>query len=372
MQKEVEIVTKLLEAADIKINGERPWDIQVHNPKLYQRVLAGGSLAFGEAYMDEWWDCEKLDKLFYKLQKANLKERVKPTSLAFHALKSKILNLQSKKKSKVVGEQHYDIGNDLYRAMLDKRMVYTCAYWKNAETLDEAQKNKLDLVCKKIGLQPGMKVLDIGCGWGSFAKFAAQNYGAKVVGVTISKEQVELGNKICEGLPVEIKFQDYRDVEGKFDRVISLGMFEHVGYKNYRTFMKVAHRSLENDGLFLLHTIGNIKSKTHNDPWIDKYIFPRSLLPSIPQIGKAAEGLFVMEDWHNFGTDYAKTLMHWFDNFNSNWDKIKDDKNYTDRFYRMWKYYLLCCSGSFQARKMQLWQIVMSKDGLTEGYTSIR
>ena len=283
---------------------------------------------------------------------------------------AKAFNRQSKKRAFHIGEKHYDIGNKLYKNMLDRRMVYSCAYWKGVESLDEAQETKLDLVCRKLALEKGMKILDIGCGWGSFAKYAAEKYKTEVVGITVSKEQAELGKILCKGFPVEIKLQDYREMKGKFDRIVSLGMIEHVGYKNYKTYMKVASRCLKNNGLFLLQTIGENKSRMLADPWINKYIFTNGMLPSIKQIGKSIEGLFVMEDWHNFSADYDKTLMAWFENFDKNWDKIKED--YDDKFYRMWKYYLLSCAGAFRSRTNQLWQIVLSKKGVLGGYKSIR
>jgi len=285
-------------------------------------------------------------------------------------LLARIFNRQSKKRAFQIGEKHYDLGNELFRNMLDKQMIYSCAYWKDAFVLDEAQEAKLNLICQKLGLQPGMKILDIGCGWGSFAKYAAEKFKVKVIGITVSKEQVELGKRLCKGLPVEIRLQDYRDVKEKFDCVVSVGMFEHVGYKNYRTYMKVVHHCLKDNGLFLLHTIGKNKLETSADPWINKYIFPNGMLPSGRNIGKAIEGLFIMEDWHNFGAYYDETLMAWYKNFEKNWGEIKP--NYDQRFYRMWKYYLLSCAGSFRARKIQLWQIILSKKGVLGGYKSIR
>lgn len=228
----------------------------------------------------------------------------------------------------------------------------------------------MDLVCKKIGLKPGMKILDIGCGWGSFAKYAAEKYGVNVVGITVSREQMKLGNELCKGLQVEIRLQDYRDVEEKFDRIVSLGMIEHVGYKNFKTYMETVHKSLKSDGLFLLHTIGGNESVYTTNPWIEKYIFPNSMLPSAKQLTSASEGLFVLEDWHSFGTDYDRTLISWYKNFDTNWEKLKDA--YDERFYRMWKFYLLVSAGSFRARNIQLWQIVFSKNGVEGGYTSIR
>ncbi len=362
---------KILSFAGVKINGNNPWDIKVHNEKFYQRVLTQGLLGLGESYMDEWWDCKKPDEFFNRIFYSQIENKVKQDwILLFEVLLTKFFNMQLKKRALKIAEKHYNLGNKLFEIMLDKQMVYSCAYWKNANTLAKAQENKLDLICQKIGLQPGTKVLDIGCGWGSFAKYAAEKYKAKVIGITVSKEQVELGKTLCKGLPVEIRLQDYRDIDEKFDHIVSVGMFEHVGYKNYRIYMKIVHHCLKDNGLFLLHTIGGNKSVTSIGPWINKYIFPNSMLPSIKQIGGAIEGLFVMEDWHNFSTDYDKTLMAWYENFDKNLDKIKSD--YNEKFCRMWKFFLLMSAGAFRARVNQLWQIVLSKKGVSKGYRFIR
>src|SRR3989344_318135 len=368
-----EIAKELLASGGIQINGKNPWDIQVHDDRLYKKVLTQGNLGLGEAYMDGWWDCRQMDELFFRIRKNYLREQL-PTSqlwrLAPFFLEQLFFNTGNAIKAFIVGEHHYDIGNNLYEKMLDKRMVYTCGYWENASNLEDAQEAKLDLVCKKIGLEKGMTVLDIGCGWGSFAKFAAERYGARVVGITVSKEQVKLGTELCRGLPVEFRLQDYRDLNEPFDHIVSLGMFEHVGVKNYRIYFDVVRRCLKDDGLFLLHTIGGSTSAHTTDPWIDKYIFPDSLLPSVSQIAKASEGLFVMEDWHNFGPDYDKTLMAWHANVERNWESLKT--RYDERFHRMWRYYLLSCAGSFRARQNHLWQIVYSKHGVPGGYALIR
>ena len=368
-------IEKILAGIDISVDGARDWDIQVHDDRLYRRVITHGSIGLGESYMDGWWDCRELDEFFAKVLGAQLDRKVGPKwKLAPLVAQNIFFNMQSVSRAFQVGERHYDTGNDLYKAMLDNRMVYTCGYWNTpageAATLGEAQENKLDLVCRKLDLRSGQKILDIGCGWGSFAKFAAEKYGVSVVGVTVSKEQVSLGEKMCNGLPVEIKLQDYRKIEGKFDHIVSLGMFEHVGYKNYRTYMEVAARSLKNGGLFLLHTIGRNTSVRGSDQWIKKYIFPNGMMPSMKQISSAIEGIFVMEDWHSFGADYDKTLMAWHKNFESRWDELKP--KYDERFRRMWNYYLLACAGAFRARKLQLWQIVLSKNGISGGYKSIR
>jgi len=365
-----QIIERLLAQADIKINGDRPWDIHVHNEKLYGRLLRYGSLGLGESYMDGWWDVEQLDEFFNKVLRSRLDSKIRVDPMArWRNIHARIINMP-KLRPFQVGKDHYDIGNDLYEAMLDRRLTYTCGYWKSAETLDAAQEDKLDLTCRKIGVKKGDRVLDIGSGFGGFINFAAEKYGAECVGLTISKEQTDYANTHRNGLPIETRLQDYRDVDGQFDHIVSLGMFEHVGYRNYRVYMEKVHSLLKNDGLFLLHTIAGNKSVTVMDPWFSKYIFPNSLVPSASQIIEAAEGLFVMEDWHSFGQHYDTTLMHWFKNFDSNWDKLKD--KYGDRFYRMWKYYLLSSAGSFRARKNQLWQIVFSKNGVIGGYSSIR
>jgi cyclopropane-fatty-acyl-phospholipid synthase len=372
MDRAKTVVEKLLKKADIEINGERPWDIHVHNDSLYKAVVRGGSLAFGEAYMAGDWDCNAIDEMIAHLFRAGVVDvaRVSLTNIAAYLSTFATRDRGAKRRAFEIGKRHYDIGNDLFERMLDKRMVYTCAYWKDAKTLDEAQEAKLDLVCRKIGLKPGQHVLDIGCGWGSFAKFAAEKYGARVTGVTVSKEQVALGRELCKGLPVEFRLQDYRDIEGTFDHIVSLGMFEHVGTKHYKEYMKVAHDHLKDDGLFLLHTIGTNADNSPTDAWINKYIFPNGALPTVAQIGGAIETRFVMEDWHNFGADYDKTLMAWFSNFDAHWPEIA--AKHGDTFYRMWKYYLLACAGNFRARGIELWQIILSKNGVPGGYRSVR
>ncbi len=364
------IINDALAAGDIQINGPRPWDIQIHDERFYKRVLAEDALGLGESYMEGWWDAEELDSFFFHLLRIDLNNIRMSWQRKLTLAKDRLLNRQSRRRAFEVGKRHYDRGNDLFQIMLDPLMTYTCGYWKTANTLKEAQEAKLDLVCRKIDLQPGQKVLDIGCGWGSFMKYAAEHYGAHAVGVTVSKEQAALGQELCADLPVEVRLQDYRDVNEKFDHVVSLGMFEHVGPKNYRTFFEVADRCLKQDGLLLLHTIGNIFSDRSTDPFTEKYIFPNSVIPSIRQIGEATERLFIMEDWHNFGADYDPTLMAWNKNFEAGFDSLPP--RYDQTFHRMWRYFLLSGAGSFRARKMQLWQIVMSKQGIIGGYDSIR
>lgn len=372
------MLEELFARADIHFNGNNPWDIQVHNTQFFNRIIKQGSLGLGESYMDGWWDCEALDELFFRIFRHDLEQHVIQDKrflyvilqLKIRSFFSKLFNFQSLKRAYQVGQKHYDIGNDLFQVMLDPRMTYSCGYWKNCSNLNQAQENKLKLICDKLGLKAGMEVLDIGCGWGSFAKYAAENYGVSVTGITISKQQLALCEKTCANLPIKIQLLDYRLLKGSYDRVCSIGMFEHVGYKNYHEYMKIIHQCLNDDGLFLLHTIGNSVSTTCGNPWIDQYIFPNGMCPSIKQIGESIETLFVMEDWHNFSADYDKTLLAWHKNFNDHW--IKLNNQYSERFKRMWNYYLLSTAASFRSRYMQLWQVVLSKNGVLGGYQSLR
>jgi cyclopropane-fatty-acyl-phospholipid synthase len=362
MQNSEKFIRGLFDIAGIQVNGSRAWDIQIYHPRFYERVLRDTSLGLGESYVDGWWDSEAIDEMIHRILLARVDKKVKKNAgLAFQVLQARLLNRQSSARAYQVGEVHYDLGNDLYRAMLDRRLNYTCGYWKNGGNLDEAQEAKLELVCRKIGIKPGMQILELGCGWGSFAKYAAEKYDASVLGVTVSKEQVALGMELCKGLPVELRLQDYREVQGKFDAVISIGVMEHVGEKNYRTYMQVVDRCLKPDGIAFIHTIGGNESIVRGEPWSDKYIFPNGMIPSIAQLGKAMEGLFVMEDWHNFGPHYDKTLMAWHQNFENAWSNLKE--RYGERFYRVWRYYLLSSAGGFRSRYQHLWQIVFTRQG---------
>jgi cyclopropane-fatty-acyl-phospholipid synthase len=359
---------RLVEPADIRIGGDRPWDVQVHDERLYRRVLAQGTLGLGEAYMDGWWDCQALDEMVYRAQRIDFTSHLLTPTLLLRVAHARLANLQSRKRAFEIGERHYDIGNDLYRCMLDSRMIYSCAYWRNADSLDKAQEAKLGLIRDKLMLEPGMRVLDIGCGWGGAARFMAEQAGCEVVGVTVSREQAQLARENCDGLPIEIRLQDYRELDEKFDRVYSIGMFEHVGVKNYETYFDVVRRCLRDpESVTLLHTIGGLRSQRQTDPWIERYIFPNSMLPSLAQISHAAESRMVIEDVHNFGADYDRTLVEWHHNVTSNWDQLGG--RYDARFRRMWEWYLLSSAGSFRARKLQLWQLVMSPNGVAGVYS---
>lgn len=359
-------IRQLAESAGVGLNGSRPWDIQVQNPDFYQRVLKDGVLGLGESYVEGWWECERLDLLFSRLVTARLSDKMpQQLSVLLSLIWARFANLQSRHRARIVAEEHYDLGNDLFEVMLDSWMQYSCAYWKEAASLDEAQEAKLDLICRKLALEPGMTLLDIGCGWGGLAQFAANRYGVSVVGITISTEQHQLARERCKGLDVDIRLQDYRDLNGHFDRIVSVGMFEHVGPRNYDTFFRVVSKVMAPAGLFLLHTIGSLQTDLRVNPWIEKYIFPNGCLPSMVQIAQSAEGLFVTEDWHNFGADYDLTLVEWEKRFQAGWPELKE--SYSNSFYRMFRYYLLSCAGGFRARDLQLWQILFSPRGVAGG-----
>jgi cyclopropane-fatty-acyl-phospholipid synthase len=354
-------VRGLLERADVQVGGTRPHDIQVHDPAFYVRALRDGRLGVGESYMDGQWDSPAVDECTAKMLGAELDQRVQNWRTVVYAAAARAVNLQSPRRAFQAAERHYDIGNDLYRAMLGETLSYTCAYWKNAANLDDAQRAKLELVCRKARLEPGMRVLELGCGWGTFAKHAAEHHGVHVTGYTVSREQVELGRALCAGLPVELRLADYRTATGRYDAVVSIGMMEHVGEKNHRAFMATMDRCLEPGGVAFVHTIGANRSERIIDGWFEKYLFPNALIPSLAQIGRAMEGLFVCEDVHNIGPNYDRTLMAWHENFERAWPDLR--ATYGERFRRMWRYYLLSCAGGFRARFLQLYQVVMTRPG---------
>jgi cyclopropane-fatty-acyl-phospholipid synthase len=369
MNTKKQIFSGLMEMAGITVNGDKPYDIRIHDDQFYDRVLSRTVLGLGESYMDKWWECRALDRFVEKVLQNDLLDRVKQDwATTWNILKAKMFNLQNVHRAFTVGKRHYDLGNDLYQGMLDRRMQYTCGFWKDALDLDQAQEAKLDLICRKLALEPGMEIAELGCGFGGFAAYAAKKYGVAVTGFTVSGEQALFAQNLCRGLPVQILTQDYRKASGRFDRVVSIGMMEHVGYKNYRTYMKKTRELLKPDGIAFVHTIGSNTSNRISNPWTTKYIFPNSMLPSIAQLGQAMEGIFIMEDWQNFGEDYDKTLMAWYENFRQAWPDLRD--RYGERFFRMWEFYLLSSAGGFRSRSMQLWQIIMTPPGTTwEGRT---
>jgi len=356
-----EIIREMLAGCGVTVGGDRPWDIQVHDPRLYARVLRDGTLGVGESFVDGWWSCQALDQMIERVTRGRIPEALgKNWTLRAQVVRARLLNLQATRAFEV-GERHYDVGNDLYEAMLGPRMIYTCAYFKDTDTLEGAQEAKLDLVCRKIGLRPGMRVLDLGCGWGGFAAFAAERYGVSVVGYTVSREQVAWAKEHFAHLPVEVRLDDYRNATGTYDAVVSIGLMEHVGPKNHRAYMELAARCLAPGGVAFIHTIGATSARTQIDPWFDKYIFPNAAIPTLGQLTTAMEGILVPEDVQNIGPHYDRTLMLWWANFDEAWPRLR--ARYGDRFYRVWQYYLMASAAYFRARENNLYQIVASPIG---------
>jgi len=362
MPKYSAVMEDMLTGIGININGSNPWDMKVNDDRTFMQALRNKNLGLGEAYMEGWWDCPQLDEFIFRILKARLDAKIKGGQLLrLMNLPALIFNLQSRLRSHMVAEQHYNLDNKLFEAMLDPYVQYSCAYFDKTDDLNEAQLRKLDLICRKLNISRDDSVLDIGCGWGGLAKYIAEHYNCRVTAINIAEEQINYAREFCKSLPVEIKQVDYRDLNGSYDKIVSVGMFEHVGPKNYKPFMKAVHNCLKNDGVFLLQTIGSNETEVAGDPWFHKYIFPNGKLPSIAQIGNAVEGLFVMEDWHNLGQHYEQTVLAWHKNLNKAWPALQN--KYDEKFRRMFEYYLLSCAGAFRARQMQLWQIVFTKNG---------
>ncbi len=364
-------VREIFSKAGVEFNGPKPTDIKVIDSRCFKRILADGSLGLGESYMEGWIECDDIAGMISKLimGKIDHMKTVKASHVLLF-LQAKLSNRQSKKRSAQVANQHYNLGNDLYEAMLDKRMFYTCGYWKDATNLNDAQDAKADLVARKLDIKPTDKVLDIGCGWGSMQNFIWEKYKTPSTGITVSAEQAKYAKSRIDYPEVKFELQDYRDAQGQYNKVVSLGMLEHVGPKNLKEYFQSVNRLMTDDGLFLLHFIGGEDSHSKEDPWIDKYIFVNSVVPSLAKVLRASEGMFVPLDVQNFGVDYDKTLVAWFENFDKAWPKLKD--KYDDKFYRMWKYYLLMCAGTFRPGMNQLYQIVFSKTRNPKRYNSPR
>jgi cyclopropane-fatty-acyl-phospholipid synthase len=363
-------VQAILSRADVQIGGRRSWDIQVHADRFFPRVLGDAELGFAESYMDGDWGCDKLDELASRLFGAELDRIVLRPVDFLNAFVARVATRQTRHRVRQHVAPHYNLGNDLFEAMLDTRyMAYTCAYWRGgAHSLEEAQEAKLDLVCRKLTLEKGMRVLDIGCGWGGFARFAAARYGVSVTGVTLSREQAALGAARASGLPVELRVQDYRDVTGTFDRVVSIGCLEHVGHRNHRRFFEVVRSRLAPGGYALVHSIGVCRTEYRSGRFLNKYVFPLVNLPSVAQIGRAIDGLFVLEDVQNIGIDYDRTLMEWHARFERAWPDLQDRYGSLlgGRFKRMFDFYLLTSAGFVRSRRAQVWQMVLTQPGVPQ------
>jgi cyclopropane-fatty-acyl-phospholipid synthase len=365
-----ELMMGLLKEAGIVVGK----DLLVHDESMWMDWMANGMLAIGESYMAKQWESKiPLDQLLFRLMKlpsASKKRMFSSWNARFVALSARLFNYQSVARAGIVGSHHYDLGNDFYNQWLDPNLQYSCAYWKDVdvntspEALAAAQERKMRLIGDKLNLKPGMKVLEIGCGWGCLAVFLAKEYGCHVTGITISNEQLKGARERAAKDKVSdltsFEYQDYRSMDKEFDRVVSIAMLEAVGYQNMDEYMAVIKRCLKTGGLALVHSIcANRSTKTAHQRWITRYIFPNGFLPSLKQICQFAEKKFVVEDVHNLGPDYDKTLMCWHDGFQA---KIASgDIKRPEVFKRMWEFYLVYCAAGFRARTIQLYQVALSK-----------
>lgn len=382
-------IETLLESAGVRVNGPSATDVRIHDPELASKLRWRGLTGLAEAYVDAGWDCDDLYGFFLAVMRAGVIEKLPPDPLSIGTIaRSKMLNEQSMPRARRDVSIGYDRGRRLMEATLDSRMVYTCGYWtwpqgQRAGDLAAAQEAKLDLICRKLDLREGMTLLDLGCGWGSLLKFAAERYGVRGHGVTLSHEQADYARESTAGLPVTIDLQDYRDLPaGQYDRIASIGMFEHVGPKNYVAFARLLRDRLKDDGTALLHFFVTDRPQpalTHREAmWVLRDIFPGVVVPSYSQVGAMLEAdrSLVLEDLHNIGPDYGPTLLAWEENFRTNWHADAPLRQLygdgADRFYRFWRYYLLICAAAFAARRYGLWQIVLRPTGVKPTYQSIR
>ncbi len=351
----------------------------ITDPATLRRVRRDGIFGLGETYMHGAWDVHRLDEFMHRVFTA---PAPRLSALAWGrllaaVLEQRVINRQAGEGAFNIGIEHYDLGNDLFRIMLDSSMTYTSGYWADANTLDEAQEAKLDLLCRKLQLQPGMRVLDIGCGWGNFAHHAATRYGVDVTGVTVSKEQAAIAAQRCADMPVDIRVLDYRDVNETFDRIVSIEMIEAVGRKNIPTFYRKVNECLEDGGLFALQAIsGNTLTRTSDRRldqyilWIVKHIFPDGYLPKPAEMSRLDGTSLRIDDWHSFAGDYDRTLMAWAERFNAGWDNISG--KYGEQFKRRWHFYLYGCAAAFRANLVDVYQIVYSKGAPLDRYQPVR
>jgi cyclopropane-fatty-acyl-phospholipid synthase len=345
--------------------------VTLHDASLPRRIVLSPDMGVGEAYMDGRLTIENDDlRGFMELAVRNVASQGepwfrKPLAALRHALRW-VDQFNPMHRAQANVAHHYDLSGELYDLFLDEDRQYSCAYFRDhGMTLDEAQAAKKAHIAGKLLIEPGMRVLDIGCGWGGMGLTLARDYGAEVLGVTLSKEQhaVACARAKAAGLEDRCRFElmDYRKVEGQFDRIVSVGMFEHVGVPHYREYFTHVHKLLKDDGVALIHTIGRSDPPGVTSPWITKYIFPGGYCPSL------SEAIRPIEEQRLFATDievwrlhYAETLVHWYDRFMANIDKA--EALYDARFCRMWRYYLIACEMTFRHNYQVVFQFQLTKD----------
>ncbi len=351
---------------------EKPITLKLLNKKLNYKLLFNPDISFPEAYVNGEIKIENGTLLdFLNLTFKNLGPGEINTSGYFvkkflHAYRF-FTNFNLPLKSKKNVEHHYDLGEELYNLFLDKKFrMYSCAYWKSPEeSLEQAQQNKINHIIKKLDLRAGQKVLDIGCGWGGLCFEMAKQSKCEVTGITLSKNQYEYCVKKSKELKLDnqchFELLDYRHLNGKFNRIVSVGMVEHVGRKFYKTFFKKINELMTDDGLSLIHTIGSTQPKGPPQPWISRYIFPGGLVPSASDLIDAVEKTdLILTDMESLIRHYDKTLKAWLVRFLENRDRAK--KMYDERFCKMWEFYLASCSAAFKYRDLLVYQLQIAKN----------
>lgn len=337
--------------------------VTFHNSKLLKKLALSPSLTFGEGYMDG--DIEIEGSIMDILQGFYLSSKALHAHPHLRHLTGFLKNRQeriNKKEAIANAQHHYDIGNDFYKLWLDKTLAYTCAYFTHQDdSLEQAQRQKFELICRKIRLQEGHSLMDIGCGWGGFIFHAVEKYNVTATGVVAAKEQGEYIRREAKRRGIEDKvnviIDDWRQATGTYDRVVSIGVMEHVGEAQYPEYFGMYKKLLKEDGIAFLHTIGRMESQT-DDPWIRKYIFPGGHLPTLASLSDhAAQQRFVITDVENLWQHYAKTLAFWKENFEEHVPEITE--MFDERFIRMWRLYLLGSEAGFRWGGIHLWQIVL-------------
>jgi cyclopropane-fatty-acyl-phospholipid synthase len=356
-------VRRALAAADIEIDGHRPWDIRVNDPAFYLRMMPNPAFQIGQTYMDGMWDCDAIDEMVFKLIASRVYAQHEKGGV-FHLRNAlaRVRNMQSRARAGEVALAHYDLDLDLYRGMLDETLTYTCAYWDApGATLADAQRAKLRLICDKLELKPGQTLLDIGCGFGGLAAFAAEHYGVKTLGVTNSQQHCTVARTLYPHL--ELALMDYRELPAlgrRFDAVASVEMIEAVGPKNFTTYFDVVSQCLAPRGAFLLQSFISPASRFVCNEWFDRYIFPNGVVPSFPQLHAASAMTFgAPTDVHELGLHYPSTLLAWDRNLRATWPRLRSRND--ERFRRMWHFYLTSLAGVFRAEDLRLCQVLYRK-----------
>jgi cyclopropane-fatty-acyl-phospholipid synthase len=367
IKSEKETVETFLNECEIQIDGANQGDIIVKDDRFYSMCINYGELGFGESYMYGYWDSKNLYETLYNgIKNCHKVSYMNLNSIAFNRyFNNMFYNNQTIDKASADVQAHYNKGNDLYERMLDKtNMQYTCGFFQDTNDLETAQIQKLNIIAQKLNLKPGEKLLDIGCGWGNLINFMTTNYGVKGIGITISSEQLKFcKEKYKDNKNAEFLLIDYRNIpdDMKFDKIVSVGMFEHVGKKNFEEYFDIVYKHLNDDGLALIHTMGQqskmINATAHSE-WIDKYIFPGGEIPDWEDLSKIISKRFFIHDWHNFGKYYARTFEAWYNNINKRWNEIP---NYNEEFRRMWNFYLVSFIVNFDLCRLLLFQILISK-----------